>query len=108
LLIGVQKVLGSVGELGHGRMRRVSLKDLIRKVSRTMQVEVSDLLSGSRRDKVSMARALVSYLAVREMGYSGVEVSRTLKLSGPGVTKCVEKGKNIIFNDENLRNRLIN
>jgi chromosomal replication initiation ATPase DnaA len=55
-------------------MRRVSLKDLIRKVSQTMQVEVSDLLSGSRRDKVSMARALVSYLAVREMGCSGVEV----------------------------------
>ena len=25
-------------------------------------------------------------MAVREMGYSGVEVSRTLKLSRPGVT----------------------
>ena len=51
-----------------------------------------------------MARALVSYLAVKEMDYSGVEISRTLKLIGPEVTKCVKKGKNIIFNDENLRN----
>ena len=39
--------------------------------------------------------------------HQGIYISRTLKLSGPGVTKCVEKGKNIIFNDENLRNKLI-
>ncbi len=77
-------------------------------MSENLQVDERDLLSGDRRSQVSMARALVSYLAVREMGYSGVEVSRTLKLSGPGVTKCVEKGKNIIFNGENLRNKLIN
>ena len=39
--------------------------------------------------------------------YSGVEVGRLLNLSGPGVTKSVEKGKRIISADESLRRKLI-
>jgi hypothetical protein len=46
-------------------------------------------------------------VAVREMGYSGVEVGRILNLSGPGVTMSIEKGKTIICNDENLKKKLI-
>jgi len=46
-------------------------------------------------------------MAVREMGYSGVEVGRILNLSGPGVTRGIEKGKKIICNHEDLRNKLI-
>jgi hypothetical protein len=37
----------------------------------------------------------------------GVEVGRILNLSGPGVTKSVEKGKRIISADESLRRKLI-
>jgi hypothetical protein len=58
----------------------------------------------SKRGK---ARSVISYVAVREMGYSGVEVGRILNLSGPGVTKSVEKGKRIISADESLRRKLI-
>jgi hypothetical protein len=46
-------------------------------------------------------------VAVREMGYSGVEGGRILNLSGPGVTMSVEKGKRIISADESLRRKLI-
>ncbi len=56
---------------------------------------------------MSKARSVVSYIAVREMGYSGVEVGRILNLSGPGVTRGIEKGKKIICNHEDLRNKLI-
>jgi len=46
-------------------------------------------------------------VAVREMGYSGVEVGRILNLSGAGITKCVEKGKKVIREDEYLKGKLI-
>jgi hypothetical protein len=46
-------------------------------------------------------------VAVKEMGYSGVEVGRILNLSGAAVTKSVEKGKRIISADESLRRKLI-
>jgi chromosomal replication initiation ATPase DnaA len=56
------------------RKRRIPLAELVQRVSENLQVDERDLLSGDRRSQVSMARALVSYLAVREMGCSGVEV----------------------------------
>jgi hypothetical protein len=46
-------------------------------------------------------------VAVREMGYSGVDVGRLLNLSGAAVTKSAEKGKRIISADESLRRKLI-
>jgi len=65
-----------------------------------------------------MARAIVSYWAVREMGYPGIEIGRILNLSGPGVTKClpcryeisywgVVRGKKILNNNEKLRYKFV-
>jgi len=75
-------------------------------------------MSPSRRTKISMARAIVSYWAVREMGYPGIEIGRILNLSGPGVTKClpcryeisywgVVRGKKILNNNEKLRYKFV-
>jgi hypothetical protein len=66
----------------------------------------SDLVSGSRRDNVSMVRALIAYLAVREMRYSGSEVGRILGLSEPGIMKCVDRGKRMLNDDSELRGKL--
>jgi len=73
----------------------------------TFRVEVSDLVSGSRRDNVSMVRALIAYLAVREMRYRGSEVGRILGLSEPGIMKCVDRGKRMLNDDSELRGKLI-
>ncbi len=40
------------------------------------------------------------YLAVEELSYSGVRVGEELKISGKGVSKCVERGKKFIDNTE--------
>ncbi len=72
-----------------------------------MNVDVSDLASGSRRERVSKARALIAYLAVREMRYRGSEVGRMLDLSEPGIMKCVDRGKRMLKDDSELRGKLI-
>jgi hypothetical protein len=46
-------------------------------------------------------------MAVRERGYSGVDVGWLLNLRGEPVKKSVEKGKRIISADESLRGKLI-
>jgi hypothetical protein len=61
----------------------------------------------ARLNRGGRARSVISYVAVREMGYSGVDVGRLLNLSGSGVTKSVEKGKRIISADESRRRKLI-
>ena len=55
-----------------------------------MEIKPEETLSSSRKRLISKARALISYLAICEMGYSGIEVSRNLDIKGASVSECVE------------------
>ncbi len=104
----VAQVLEEANELEERRIKnKISLEELLQKVSADMEIELKELMSPSRRTKISMARAVVSYWAVREMGYPGIEIGRILNLTGPAVTKCVERGKKILDENEELRYKLI-
>ena len=99
----VAQVLEEANELEERRIKnKISLEELLQKVSADMEIELKELMSPSRRTKISMARAIVSYWAVREMGYPGIEIGRILNLSGPGVTKCVVRGKKILLCREDI------
>ena len=89
------------------REKRVPLEEMVKRISEIFKVDKGDLCSGNLKNLVSKARSVISYVAVREMGYSGVEVGQLLNLSGAGVTKCVEKGKTIISSNEGLTKKLI-
>jgi len=100
----VAQVLEEANELEERRIKnKISLEELLQKVSADMEIELKELMSPSRRTKISMARAIVSYWAVREMGYPGIEIGRILNLTGPAVTRCVERGKNIFDENEELK-----
>jgi REP element-mobilizing transposase RayT len=53
----------------------------------------SALRSGSRRRPVVRARGLLSWIAVREMGYSGAEVARYLGVTNSCVTRWVASNR---------------
>ncbi|RLB38856.1 MAG: hypothetical protein DRH12_12295 [Deltaproteobacteria bacterium] len=103
----VERVLERADELEQKITNNLTLDASFQKVSIEMGMESKELLSSSRRVKVSKARSIVSYLAVREMGYRRVEIGRLLNRSGPGVSKCVERGKKIVDDDQSLRYKLI-
>jgi len=105
----IERVLKDANEIDRTRKRkgRIPLGELVQRISEILEVDKKDLLSGDRRSQMSRARSVISYVAVREMGYSGVDVGRILNLSGAGVAKCVEKGKRIISADESLTGKLI-
>jgi len=80
---------------------------MVKRISELFKVDKGDLCSGNRKNLVSKARSVISYVAVRELGYSGVDVAQFLNLSGAGVAKSIEKGKRIILGDEVLEGKLI-
>jgi len=80
----VERVLERADKLEQRITNNLTLDALFQKVSIEMGMESKELLSSSRRLKVSKASSIVLYLAVREMGYRGVEIGRLLNLSGPG------------------------
>jgi chromosomal replication initiation ATPase DnaA len=72
----IKRVLNDTGEVYRPKRKRIPLAELVKRVSETLKVDQGDLCSGDRKNQVSKARSVISYVAVREMGYSGVEVGR--------------------------------
>jgi len=103
----VEKILGESNEIYEMRMKnRISLDELILKVATDADVDMDDLKSSKRNRKVSHARAVISYLAVNQLGHSASEVARKLGISGMGVGRCVERGKNFFDKTEIMREYL--
>jgi len=87
-------------------LRRVSLDDLISRVCSSFELTLDELVSKRRKREISRARAVLCYLAVDEMDYSGEELARILEISGRGVSDCRDRGKIIVDNPEIIREYL--
>ena len=72
-----------------------SLDQLIHRIAGNFGVTVDDLKSSSKQRRVSEARSVLCYLAVRKLGYSCAEVSRSLNISPSTVSVGVQRGKNV-------------
>jgi hypothetical protein len=69
--------------------RRMDIGGLADRVSQEYNISVGELCSGSRRQNVVQARAVLSWIGVRELGYSGAEVARYLGVTNSCVTRIV-------------------
>ena len=73
--------------------QRIDIETLTQKVCKIYQASVPELRSGSRRRAVMEARRLISWLGVRELGYTGAEVARYLGVSNSCVTRIAASGR---------------
>ena len=58
-------------------------------VSAHLGVNTAELSSSSRRQQICQARALISYLAVRELRISGADVARRMNIDRSSVSRAV-------------------
>lgn len=99
----VVRVLKEIEGLEERRMRyRISFDELMDLVCQRFRIGIKDLVSPIRKRKISEARSVICYLAVYELGYKGIEVSKKLGISGKGVSVCVERGKRL-FDNPNVK-----
>ena len=68
---------------------RPGIEGVCRTVCRRYNVSPGELCSGSRRRTVVAARTALSWVAVRELGYSGADVARFLGVTNSCVTRSV-------------------
>jgi putative transposase len=87
-------------------MHRVSLEDLISRICLKFEITLDELVSKRRKRKLSRARAVLCYLAVDELNYSGEDLARVLAMSGRGVCDCRDRGQKILGNPEIIREYL--
>jgi hypothetical protein len=68
---------------------RPAIDGVSRRVCEKFDVSPGELCSGSRRRPVVAARTVLSWVAVRELGYSGADVARFLGVTNSCVTRSV-------------------
>ncbi|WDN89375.1 hypothetical protein BuS5_02343 [Desulfosarcina sp. BuS5] len=100
----VGDVLRKAGEqLESMTKKRMSLDEIIAIVANSTETSIEDLKSTGRKRKLAHARAVIAYVAIRNLGYMGIEVAEALSLSPSTVSQNVEKGKIFLDRDEDLK-----
>ncbi len=66
---------------------------LVKDIIELSHISLGELHSGSRRRDVVEASGSISWIAVREIGYSGADVARYLGVTNSCVTRVVASGQ---------------
>ena len=102
----VKQVISGLDDIVKKNLRlsgqRIDIKALAEKVSEKYNVSLGELRSGGRRKEVVKARRAMSWLGVRELGYSGADVARYLGVTNSCVTRMISKGRKQDVDDVNL------
>ena len=100
-----ERILGT-GEFVHAILREVEerqlrqtrlcrrgkgIADIIREECRKRGVHEQELVRGSRRQKISQARAIIALRCKEEIGCSGAEIARHLGVNTTSVNRAVER-----------------
>ena len=93
----VQEVTSDLDDLVKKNLRlsgrQIDIVTLAGRVCKKHGISLGELCSGSRRREIVEARGIVSWIAVRELGYSGADVARYLGVTNSCITKSVSSGK---------------
>ena len=76
--------------------RTMDLNSLHERVSNYFELPKSDILRRGRQNQYSEARELFCYLAVRELGYSGVKVGAMIGMGPASVSRAVRRGEELV------------
>ncbi len=104
---GDERILGSgdfVGRIlsdsvrneGYRLLRKVSLSELVEKVSTCLDADKDEVLCGNRKEKNCQARALISFLAAKNMGYKFNDIADILGIHPVTAGRCAERGKKAV------------
>ena len=75
---------------------------LAKQKSERYNVSIGELRSGGRRGAVMKARRSMSWIGVRELGYSGADVARYLGVTNSCVMRIISTRKKPDLDDINL------
>ena len=96
-------VLEEANEFDETRVKyKISIHELIKRVTEDIGIDIKDLISSKRKQKISYARGTISYLAAVNLGYSGTKIAKALSMSRKSVRRCIERGKKILDNQQKM------
>ena len=76
------------------RSRGVSLEKIIDAVAGYFEINSDEIKSQGRRRTVARSRAVISIVAIEQIGFSGADVARALNITPSAVSKLVLRARN--------------
>ena len=102
----VKQIISGLDDLVKKNLRlpeqRIDIKAFAEKVPERYNVSMGKLHSGGRRRAMVKARRALSWIGVRELGYSGADVARYLGVTNSCVTRMISTGRKQDIDDINL------
>jgi len=99
----VAEVLRAANEFEEKRIKKsIPIDQLADKITSYFDIKIDDILIKSQKSKISKARSIICYLAIKEMKYSGTSVGKFLNIRRYSALRCAERGKNILDKDKRL------
>jgi hypothetical protein len=105
----VEKVLGEDTRVKQKRAlkkRRVGIGELVDAVGKVFGVHGGEVIAGSRRHAVSLARSVVCYLGSRDLGMTGRELSRELDLTPATIHYAIMRGNKYLDENEKTEEKI--
>ena len=94
----VAEVLRAANEFEEKRIKKsIPIDQLADKITSYFGIKIDDILIKSQKSKISKARSIICYLAIKEMKYSGTSVGKFLNIRRYSALRCAERGKNILL-----------
>ena len=97
----VTEILEKSNELREDRPR-IPLEQLANRVIAYFGIKIEDILGKSQKNRISTARSVICYFAIKKMGYSGISVGKFLKIRRYSALRCAERGKKVFDTDKKL------
>jgi REP element-mobilizing transposase RayT len=99
-----ERVLNLIGVTPSGSKR--TLDEIVDQVSTYFGIEVSRLRKPGKERVLVQTRAVICYVAVRELGLRGVEVASVLACTPGAVSHAARRGEQILRQETDLQRRL--
>lgn len=87
---------------------RMALADLVERVCRVLQLTQEVVRMPSKARSPAEGRAIICYIATRDLGYKGKEVGQLLNLGPTGVSIAVRRGEKLISDHPEIRRIALN
>ena len=85
----------------------IPLSDLVKVVSSLLHIELGLIRRPTKIRSVADARGIVSYVAIRELGYKGTEVGRELNLGPAGVSIALRRGESFLAEKQEIKEEIL-
>lgn len=77
------------------RLSGKTITEIIKEECKKRRISSKELKRGSRRNKVSQARALIAYRSIEELGLSTAEIARHLGVTTSTITRAILRGEKL-------------